>query len=246
MGTRRRGLTPGCAIVGLMKRGFAACLLLLPLLAGCSTVRQALGVPAPPEPSIAIKSAETRWLLIQNPRFGDVPSEPEYVWVEEDKVPFTLKGLINKNAILAPAEIVAKYGAPPGGGKISPRQGVPYQTASAEPAPAPRAAPPRLAAGRDGAGVPEGPKRGIVVYVDTTRIVIDLTVADGVKPGTLVSLRRDQIPIVHPVTGEVLGELDEEVGTARVTETRARFSIADVQSVAPGAAIKIKDRVVLK
>lgn len=228
-----------------MKRGLAGCLLLLPLLAGCSTVRQALGVPAAPAPSIAIKSAETRWLLIQNPRFGDVPSEPEYIWVEEDKIPFTLKGLINKNAILAPPEIVAKYGTPPGGGKISPRQGVPYQTASAEPAPVP-AAPPRLAAGRDGAGVPEGPKRGIVVYVDTTRIVIDLTVADGVKPGTLVSLRRDQIPIVHPVTGEVLGELDEEVGTARVTETRARFSIADVQSVAPGFTIKIKDRVVLK
>ena len=70
--------------------------------------------------------------------------------------------------------------------------------------------------------------------------------ADGVRPGTLVSLRRENITIVHPVTGEVLGELDEEIATARVTETRERFSIADVQSVAPGAAIKIKDRAVLK
>ncbi len=219
-----------------MKRGLAGCLVLLPLLAGCGTVRQALGVEAPPEPSIAIKSAETRWLLIKNPRFGDVPSEPEYVWVEDDKIPITLTTLVRgKSAIIAPPEVVAKYGAPPGGGKISPRQGVPYQTASTE-----------------GAKVPVAPRpgpavaAGIVVYVDTTRIVIDLTAADGVRPGTLVSLRRENIAIVHPVTGEVLGELDEEIATARVTETRERFSIADVQSVAPGAAIKIKDRAVLK
>jgi len=210
------------------------------LLSGCSTVRSALGVPSPGDPSVTIKSAETRWLLIKNPRFGDVASEPEYIWVEEDKLPTTLPSLVRgKSYMIAPPEIVAKYGPPPGGGKISPRQGVPSQTAAAEPprAPgAPRAAAPAAAEAR----------RGLVVYVDTTRIVIDLTAADGVRPGTLVSLRRDKIPIVHPVTGEVLGELDEEVATARVTETRERFSIADVQTVAPGAQIQIKDRVVRK
>ncbi len=235
-----------------MKRRLAWCLAVPLLLAGCTSVKQVLGVQVPPEPSVAIRSAETRWLLIKNPRFGDVASEPEYVWVEEDKIPLTLTTLVRgKSAIIAQPEIVAKYGAPPGGGKISPRQGVPYQTASAEPA-RPAAAPrageaPKAAGARDGAAVvPETTKRGMVVYVDTTRIVIDLTAIDGVRPGTLVSLRRDKIPLVHPVTGEVLGELDEEVATARVTETRERFSVADVQSVAPGAAIKVKDRVVLK
>src|SRR5438552_2613925 len=109
-------------------------------LSGCTTVRQALGVPSPGDPSVAIKAAETRWLLIKNPRFGDVPSEPEYIWVEEDKIPFTFTGLINKNALVALPEIVAKYGPPPGGGQISPRQGVPTQTSA--PAPArPRAHP---------------------------------------------------------------------------------------------------------
>ena len=82
--------------------------------------------------------------------------------------------------------------------------------------------------------------------MDTTRIVIDLTAADGVRAGTVMSLRRDRIPIVHPVTGEVLGELDEEVGTARVTELRERFSVAEIQSVAPGSNIQVKDRVVPK
>ena len=49
-------------------------------------------------------------------------------------------------------------------------------------------------------------------------------------PGTLVSLRRDKIQIIHPVTGELLGELDEEVGTAKVVEVRDRFSVAEIQA----------------
>jgi hypothetical protein len=222
---------------------------------GCSTAKNVIGVPSAGDPSVTIKSAETRWLLIKNPRFGDVPSEPEYVWVEEDKTPITFGTVVfGKGSIIAPPEIVARYGAPPGGGKISARQNMPSQTpttagtpAPAQPAPGPtaRGAAPAPAAPTNGKA-PEGPKRGFVVYVDTTRIVIDLTSADGIRAGTLVSLRRDAIPLVHPVTGEVLGELDEEVGTARVTEMRERFSVADVQTVAPGARIQIKDRVVPK
>jgi hypothetical protein len=222
---------------------------------GCSTAKNVIGVPNAGDPSVTIKSAETRWLLIKNPRFGDVPSEPEYVWVEEDKTPITFGTVVfGKGSIIAPPEIVARYGAPPGGGKISARQNMPTQTptsppgtpAPAQPASGPTARGPAPAPAHTNGKAPEGPKRGFVVYVDTTRIVIDLTSADGIRAGTLVSLRRDAIPLVHPVTGEVLGELDEEVGTARVTEMRERFSVADVQTVAPGARIQIKDRVVPK
>src|SRR5437870_12519218 len=98
--------------------------------AGCSkatsTMRSLAGLDPKDDPSVTLKSAETRWLLIKNPRFGDVPSEPEYIWVEEDKVPLTVKTLVfGKGSIISPPEIVAKYGSPPGGGKISPRQGGP-------------------------------------------------------------------------------------------------------------------------
>lgn len=224
---------------------------------GCSTAKSIVGVPNTGDPSVTIKSAETRWLLIKNPRFGDVPSEPEYVWVEEDKIPVTFGTVVfGKGSLIAPPEIVARYGSPPGGGKISPRQNMPTQTPNGTPAPVQSAsatgakaqtpAPAGPASAPTNGKAPEGPKRGFVVYVDTTRIVIDLTAVDGIRAGSLVSLRRDAIPLVHPVTGEVLGELDEEVGTARVTEMREKFSVADVQSVAPGARIQIKDRVVPK
>jgi flagellar assembly FlgT-like protein len=228
--------------------------LLVPVIAvsGCSTMKKLLGVADPGEPSVVIKSAETRWLLIKNHRFGDVPSEPEYVWVEEDKVPTTMTTLLRgKGAIIATPEVVAKYGSPPGGGKISPRQGTMYQTTQVRPDP--RAA---VAVSTPGtaamapiaipAAKAEPPKRGYVVYVDTARVVIDLTNIDGLQPGSVVSLRRDRISIVHPVTGELLGELDEEVATARVTEIRERFSVAEVQNVAPGSQIQIRDRVVPK
>src|SRR5205085_6347926 len=82
-------------------------------MSGCSTVRNVLGLASPGEPSIELKSAEPRWLLINNPRFGDVRSEPEYIWVEEDKVPTTITTLIRgKGAIIATPEVVAKYGPP--------------------------------------------------------------------------------------------------------------------------------------
>src|SRR4029434_10438766 len=99
---------------------------------GCSTAKSVIGVPNAGDPSVTIKSAETRWLLIKNPRFGDVPSEPEYVWVEEDKIPTTFTTLVRgKGAIIASPEVVTRYGMPPGGGKISPRQRMPEQAASA-------------------------------------------------------------------------------------------------------------------
>jgi len=234
------------AVVGL--------LLVALVLTGCTAVtnvaRELLGLPALNDPSVALKPAETRWLLVKNPRFGDVASEPEYIWVEEDKVPTTITTLIRgEKAIIAPPEVVARYGAPPGTGKISPRQGVPLPTDAKAPPPATRAAATRT--------VPNAPaptngpasapvKQGLVLYVDTTRVAVDLTAADGMRAGTLLSLRRDRVPIVHPVTGEVLGDLDEEVATARITEVRDRFSVAELQSVATGAAVQIKDRAVAK
>src|SRR5229473_3840213 len=79
--------------------------------AGCSkatsTMRSLAGLDPKDDPSVTLKSAETRWLLIKNPRFGDVPSEPEYIWVEEDKVPLTMKTFVlGKGSIIAPPEIV--------------------------------------------------------------------------------------------------------------------------------------------
>ncbi len=213
---------------------------------GATTLRELAGLPKVDDPSVEIKAAEPKWLLIKNPRFPDIASEPEYIWVEEDKIPTTIGTLVfGKSSLIASPEIVAKYGAPPGGGRISPRQKVAVAT---EPT-APQAKGAVSTTGKGGtqpAAAPLPTNRGFVVFVDTSRVVIDLNGKDGVKPGAQVSVRRDKIAIVHPITGELLGELDEEVATGRVTEVKEKFSVVELQSVASGNQVKIKDRVVVR
>jgi hypothetical protein len=219
------------------------------LLTGCASIGELLGVHHKGDPSVEIKASGPRWVLIKNPRFGDVPSEPEYIWVEEDKMPTSMRTVVfGKSSILAPPEIVAKYGPPPGGGQISPRHRLPQNVAPPAETPPPSAGRGATAPAQSAAAKPvaAGPPKGLVLYVDTDRIVIDLTARDGVQPGSVVSLRRDTIPIVHPVTGEMLGELDQELATGKVTEVREKFSVVEIQSMSPGAEVKVKDRVVIR
>lgn len=213
--------------------------------------REYLGLPSPSSASVSLRAAEPKWLLIRNPRCCDVASEPEYIWVEEDKVPTTVKSFVfGQSTLLAPPEIVAKYGTPPGGGRISPRQGGAYKVENVVPTVSTsRAAAVVSNTSRTDAatGIAAQPAtRGYVVFVDTSRVVIDLAAPDGVKIGTTVSVRRDKIAIVHPITGELLGELDEEVATGRVVEVRDKFSVVEVQKAAAGAQVQVKDRVVLR
>jgi hypothetical protein len=221
------------------------------LFSGCTSIRELAGLPAQNDPSVTLRATESKWVLIKNPRFGDVPSEPEYIWVEEDKIPTTMKTLVmGKNSIVAPPSVVAKYGSPPGGGRISPRQGGPYKVENLAPT-VPTSGSPVAAlppsTRTDGGSAPAAPlTRGYVVYVDTTRFVIDLTGSDGVRPGSTVSVRRDKIAIVHPITGELLGELDEEVASGKVIEVREKFSVVDIENLPPGAQVKVKDRVVVR
>ena len=214
------------------------------LVSGCGgvTLKELLGYPADPTPTLSGRTAAKPWVLIKNPAFGSRPSEPEYIWVEEDKIPTTMGTVIfGKQSLIAAPEMVARYGSPPGGGRVSSLHGGLYATPSATPAKPARSVEPKPASAAPSVPVLP-PTRGYVVYVDTTRVVIDLTAQDGLRPGSMVSLRRAKIPIVHPVTGELLGELEEEVATARVVEIRERFSVAEIQALSPNAQIKVKDR----
>jgi len=220
-------------------------------LGGCVSMRELAGLPAQNDPSVTLRPSEPKWLLIKNPRFGDVPSEPEFIWVEEDKVPTTVKTLVfGKSSMIASPDIVAKYGSPPGGGRISPRQGGPYKLENVAPlADAPRgpvaSATPSTRTDATRAPAPSA-TRGYVVFVDTSRVVIDLSAADGVRLGGTVSVRRDKVAIVHPITGELLGELDEEIAAGKIVEVRDKFSVVEIQSLPSGAQVKVKDRVVVR
>ena len=87
---------------------------------------------------------------------------------------------------------------------------------------------------------------GMVLYVDRTRFVIDLAGRDGVRLGSVVSVRRDRMAIVHPITGEMLGGLGEEIASGKVSEVSERFSIVEIENLPTGVQIKVKDRVTVK
>jgi hypothetical protein len=233
---------------------FALAGLILIAVSGCGgrSWREYAGLASPSDPSVSLRATEPKWLLIKNPRCCDIASEPEYIWVEEDKVPTTMKSFVfGQSTLLASPEIVSKYGSPPGGGRISPRQGGAYKVENTVPTvPTSRSAAVVAASTTRtdaAAAIPAQPAtRGYVVFVDTSRVIIDLAAADGVKVGTNVSVRRDKIAIVHPITGEMLGELDEEVAAGRVVEVKDKFSVVEVQKAAAGAQVQVKDRVVLR
>lgn len=213
-------------------------------LVGCAgdsdLLKGLAGVPATPSPPRP--SGEARWVLVQNPRFGATMAEPEYIWVEDDRIPGTLTTLMfGKQAIVATPDMLWRS-SPPEGATISPLQ--------AGSPPASRVDAPPPAAPRTAAVAPEKPRaalpRGYVVHVREGLIVVDLTAADGIKKGSLLSLRREGVALKHPVTGEHLGQLDEEIGTARVVDLQERYSVAEVQETRPGIELQVKDRVVVK
>ena len=244
------------AVVAMTTHSRAGFVLLVGVVAvvgtGCTSMPSLREVIAP-APTGSVRATDATWLLIENPRSPDVPSEPEYIWVEEGKVPTTMKSLVfGKSSLLAPPDKIAKYGAPPGGGRVSARQAGAFKVENTVPT---------VPTGSKGAAaaVPSGTRTdaaggvgtrpstsGYVVFVDSFRVVIDLAAPDDVKVGTNVSVRRDKIAIVHPISGEPLGDLEEEVATGRVVEVHDKYSVVEIQKAAAGAQVQEKDRVVLR
>ncbi len=236
------------------------------VLSGCASdatrvLKDITGIPPPNE---SRPTGETRWVLIQNLRFIAEMAEPEYIWVEEDRIPGTLTtAIFGRRAALAPQHLVAQHGPPPEGGLISPLQGGPPLASRAGTIPtagppsllqserdlaergALPASPPQVAVRTPGA--PAAAPRGYVIHVQAGLVVVDLTAADGIKKGSLLSVRRGGTPLTHRVTKEYLEQLEEnEIATARVIELQPRFSVAEIQEIQAGTEPKVKDRVVVK
>ena len=93
------------------------------------------------------------------------------------KVKLSAVLLARSVSVFAPPEVVARYGAPPGTGKISPRQGIALPTeAKASPPPSRAAATrtvpatPTAQTAPTNGRTPAAVKQGLVLYVDTTRV----------------------------------------------------------------------------
>lgn len=99
----------------------------------------------------------------------------------------------------------------------------------------------RLEAGTRAAPAPAEP--GYVVRVSGQRLYTDLTVRQAdVKVGATLSILSER-DLVHPVTGQSLGRVLEEIGEATLVEAGAGFSVAEIVGLRAGESVKPKDRV---
>lgn len=88
------------------------------------------------------------------------------------------------------------------------------------------------------------PLVGMVVAVKPNEdtVTFDLGYEDGVKEGDIYTIYAEAEPIVHPVTGEILGVDERYVGTVKVEEVRNNLSIAKIKDceVTPMVKDKVK------
>lgn len=85
---------------------------------------------------------------------------------------------------------------------------------------------------------------GIVVQVEKEKIFVDIGAIQGIRKDMKCVIYRDEEPIKHPVTGEVLGRKTRELGSVTLREVYDKMSEAIV--LAKGVDIKVGDRIVTK
>lgn len=87
--------------------------------------------------------------------------------------------------------------------------------------------------------------KGYVVEVQDKKVFIDLTAQDGIQRGMPLGVYREgtETELKHPVTGEILATLKNELGTIRVWEVSDKFSVAYLESLVKGEEIRVGDRV---
>jgi hypothetical protein len=84
---------------------------------------------------------------------------------------------------------------------------------------------------------------GYVVSASGGEAYIDLASKDLVKPGMELQIFRAGADMIHPVTRQVLGSYEKNLGVLAVTEVREKYSRGALDAAAAGAGIVAGDRV---
>ena len=87
---------------------------------------------------------------------------------------------------------------------------------------------------------------GLVVKLSGDRVIIDLGSHNHLKRRMKVIVYREGEPIVHPVTGKVLGQETEELGEAVVEKVFEEMAEAPLKEAAKASAIRVGDKVITK
>jgi hypothetical protein len=84
---------------------------------------------------------------------------------------------------------------------------------------------------------------GYVVSTSGSEAYIDLAQKDLLKPGMELQVYRPGDDMIHPVTKQVLGAYEKNLGLLRVTEVREKYSRGELTAAGAAAGIVPGDRV---
>ena len=73
---------------------------------------------------------------------------------------------------------------------------------------------------------------------DGVEIYLNRGASTGLRIGAALTVYRPGEILIDPDTGQNLGSVEKQVAKAKVTRVEAKFAIAELQSPAPGLAVK--------
>ena len=83
---------------------------------------------------------------------------------------------------------------------------------------------------------------GLIIGFEGDQVLIDRGTPDGVLQGMELEVFREGEEFKHPLTGEVLGRLDKELGLLRVLQVREKYAVAIVTKKSEKAEIRQGDQ----
>jgi TolB-like protein len=86
---------------------------------------------------------------------------------------------------------------------------------------------------------------GYVIRVDGDKVSLDIGAKDGLRKGMKCHVYREGAPMVHPVTGEVIGKMIDELCEVQVTEVFDAYTTAVITKSKSGMP-EVRDRAVTK
>jgi len=83
---------------------------------------------------------------------------------------------------------------------------------------------------------------GLIIGFEGDQVLIDRGTPDGVLQGMELEVFREGEEFKHPLTGEVLGRLDKELGLLRVLQVREKYGVATVTKKSEKTEIRQGDQ----
>jgi hypothetical protein len=74
---------------------------------------------------------------------------------------------------------------------------------------------------------------GLVVGTEAGRVILDLGASRGGRDGLELAVYRKGEEFKHPLTGQVLGAMDKEIGRIRIVRVQEQFALGEVIRLAP-------------